>query len=306
MLTEAGSDIRKGLPLSESLGRHPGAFNRLFTALVKAGEAGGTLGTTLERLADYLERREDVRRKVISSLYYPVFVLIILGGAVAILLLKIAPMFEKVYRSFGADLPTPTRILMNVSGFLVRYAPEGFFLSLLVGFGLLLYGFTDKGRMLYDTLLLKIPVMGGLFLQSALATFARTLGLLMQSSVPVLDALHLSSQTVGNSLLRGGVEKARALVQDGGALTAGFRQAAVFPAILLQLMATGEETGEVEKLLFKAAEYYEKQVDALISRLTALIEPVLIVLMAGVIGTLDIIIYLPIFYLGLAMRRGMH
>lgn len=305
ILLAVGADLQKGQSLSEAMGRHPGAFSSLYVSLIKAGEAGGSLSATLDRLAEYLERSEDVRRKVISALYYPVFVMSFLAVCVAVLVLKIAPMFDRVYQSFGAELPAPTRVLMAVSGFLVRNLPIGFLLLLASAFAFLLFALSDRGRWLLDSARLRLPVFGTLIKDATMANFSRTFGLLLTSSVPVVDALALSSRTVSNILVAKGVETVRELIQDGHSIHAAMRKAMVFPAILVQLVATGEETGEVEKLLLKAADYYEKQVDSLISRLASLIEPMLIVLMGIVVGALVIVIYLPIFYLGMAMKRGM-
>jgi type IV pilus assembly protein PilC len=305
ILLAVAADLQKGQSLSEAMGKHPGAFNGLYVSLIKAGEAGGSLGNTLERLAEYLERSEEVRRKVASSLYYPVFVLAFLGVCVAVLVLKIAPMFDRVYKSFGADLPAPTRMLMAVSGFLVRNLPFGILLALAAGFGLFLFALSDRGRWYFDAARLRLPIFGTLLKDATMANFSRTFGLLLTSSVPVVDALALAGRTVGNALVRKGVETVREQIQDGHSIHAAMRRALVFPAILIQLVATGEETGEVEKLLLKAADYYEKKVDTLIGRLSSLIEPVLIVLMGAVVGALVIVIYLPIFYLGMAMKRGM-
>ncbi len=299
-------DLQKGKNLSEALAAHPGAFSRLFVALVRAGEAGGTLGVTLERLADYLERSEDTRRKVVSAMYYPSFVMLILAVSVGVLVLKIAPMFDRVYRSFNAKLPAPTRALMDLSQFLISHAGPTLLLLLVATVGVVAFALTPRGERFLHGAALKIPVLGGLLLSSLLATFARTFGLLLNSSVPVLDALQLTEKVVGHVILREGLEKVRNAVKEGGNLHVSLRKAGVFPSMLVQLVATGEETGEIEKLLFKAAEYYEKQVEATVTRLTSLIEPMLIVLMAVVVGTLVIIIYLPIFYLGMAMKRGLH
>jgi type IV pilus assembly protein PilC len=299
-------DLQKGKNLSEALAAHPGAFNRLFVALVRAGEAGGTLGVTLERLADYLERSEDTRRKVVSAMYYPMFVMLILAVSVAVLVLKIAPMFDRVYRSFNAKLPAPTRALMDFSQFLINHALPGTVVLIILVVSGTAFALTPRGERLLHAAALKMPVLGSLLLFSLLATFARTFGLLLNSSVPVLDALQLTEKVVGHVLIREGIEQVRNAVKDGGNLHAALRKATVFPSMLVQLVATGEETGEIEKLLFKAAEYYEKQVEAMVSRLTSLIEPMLIVLMAVVVGTLVIIIYLPIFYLGMAMKRGLN
>jgi type IV pilus assembly protein PilC len=178
-------------------------------------------------------------------------------------------------------------------------------MGLAAGAAFFLFALSDRGRWFLDAARLRLPVFGTLLKDATMANFSRTLGLLLTSSVPVVDSLALSARTVGNTLIARGVHSVRELIQDGHSIHAAMRKAMVFPAILVQLVATGEETGEVEKLLLKAADYYEKKVDTLIGRLASLIEPMLIVLMGIVVGALVIVIYLPIFYLGMAMKRGM-
>jgi type IV pilus assembly protein PilC len=305
ILLAVGADLQKGRSLSDSMAKHPGAFNRLYISLIKSGEAGGALGASLERLADYQERSEEVRRKVISALYYPLFVMGFLFVSVCVLVLKIAPMFDRVYRSFGADLPAPTKALMAGSRFFIAHLPMGILLAAVSVISLFLFILADRGRDLFDALKLKIPVLGALLQDSLMATYARTFGLLLQSGVPVIDALTLVAQTMGNTLVSKGVQAVRDAIKDGSSIHAAMRRTLVFPSLLIQLVATGEETGEVEKLLLKSADYYEKKVDALVGRLTSILEPMLIVLMGIVVGALVIVIYLPIFYLGMAMKRGM-
>jgi type IV pilus assembly protein PilC len=305
VLGAVAADLQKGRSLSEAMAKHPGAFNRLYVSLIRSGEAGGALGHALDRLADYLERSEDVRRKVISALYYPTFVMLFLAVSVCVLVLKIAPMFDRVYRSFGADLPAPTQALMSASRFFLDHLPFGILTLASSVIGVFLFSLTDRGRDLFDAAKLRVPILGTLLRDSLMATYSRTFGLLLQSGVPVLDSLLLVAQTVGNSIVEKGVRATSDFIKDGGTIHGAMRRSLVFPSLLVQLVATGEETGEVEKLLLKASEYYEKKVDALIGRLTSIIEPLLIVLMGVVVGALVIVIYLPIFYLGMAMKRGM-
>jgi type IV pilus assembly protein PilC len=243
---------------------------------------------------------------VVAALYYPVVVLSFLCICVAILLLKVAPMFESVYKSFGANLPAPTRALMNTSGFILDHI----FISFLVGIAALaaavVYSQTDRGRRAIDTLKLQVPVFGALLKDSIMARFSRTFSLLMSSSVPVLDSLALVAHAMTNVIIERAVLRAREAITRGKAVYAALEETYVFPDILIRLAETGEETGELDKLMLKGAEFYEKQVDSLIQKITSIIEPFLIILMAIVVGTLVVIIYLPIFYLGMAIRRGMH
>jgi len=215
-------------------------------------------------------------------------------------------MFESVYMSFGARLPGPTRMLMNTSNFILGH----FFISFLVVVGgiaaAVVYSQTDQGRFAIDSLKLKIPVFGVLIKDSIMARFARSFSLLMGSSVPVLDSLALVAHAMTNVIVERAVLRARESITRGKAVFAALEETYVFPDILIRLAETGEETGELDKLMEKGAEFYEKQVDSMIEKITSIIEPFLIILMAIVVGTLVVIIYLPIFYLGMAIRRGMH
>jgi len=306
VLLSVNGQVKKGSLLSDALARHPAVFPGVYTALIRSGEMGGHLGTILDGLADYLEKQEEAKQKVVSALYYPVFVLGFLGCAVAILLLKIAPMFNDVYRSFGARLPTPTLMLMHTSEFMVRNLPVTMLLLLIAGGATFFFAQTDRGQLFFDTVRLRIPIVGTLIHDSIMARFSRTLSLLLGSSVPILDGLALVARTVGNRCIGNGIATARERVAKGSKLNEALEKTAIFPQMLTQLVATGEESGRIEELLTRTAEFYEKQVDALVSRFTSLIEPLLIVLMGLIVGTLVIIIYLPIFYLGIAIKRGMN
>jgi len=299
-------DLKKGSSLSEALSKHPVAFAGLYVALVKSGEIGGALGTILDRLADHLEKSEDVRRKVVSALMYPLVVFGILIASVLILVLKIAPRFKEVYDSFGAELPGPTLIVMGTSEWMIRNFGNLSFSILVALTGAFLFFATDTGRKIRDDLKLRIPVFGPLVKEALMVHFSRTLSLLMSSSVPVLEALTLVGKAATNAVIEKGVATVKSLVQKGESVSRSMREAAIFPSLLVQLVATGEETGEIDKMLEKGAEFYEKQVDAFIGRLTSVIEPLLIIFMAVVVGTLVICIWLPIFNLGLAIRKGLN
>ncbi len=304
VLSNVCDEVNTGRSLSDSLARHPGAFSRLYIALVQAGEMSGTLGEVLDKLADYLERTEDVRRKVTSALYYPAFVLGVLAVSVYLLVVVVAPRFSRVYASFGAQLPLPTQILMQISSFLVDNIISGVMLTLAVMAAALFWSMTDRGHEVLDMAKLRLPILGKLIGDSILARFSRTLGLLMASSVPVLDAFTLVSRVVHNTITEKAVLKARDMIQEGRGISASLSNTRFFPDIVVQLVATGEETGELDRLFIKCGEYYEKEVDSLVSRITSLIEPFLIVLLGLVVGALVIIIYLPIFFLGSAMKQG--
>ena len=304
VLRKLSDDIRKGYSLSEAMQQHPGVFNPLYVALVTAGEVSGTLHTVLDELAEYLEKIEDTRRKVVSAMAYPVFILVFLAGVTWALFYYIIPMFAGVYGDFGADLPGPTLAAIAISDFIVNNVFGTILIVIAVVIGLFLIYLTDRGRYVIDGLKLKIPVIGGVLSNSIMSKFARTFSILMAAGVPIMDTMELTENVVQNAVVEGGVRKARVLVKEGYGVANAFRRTGLFPPTLLQMIATGEETGDMDKLLGKAAEFYEKLVDAVIDRLTSLIEPLLIVIMAAIVGSIIVVIYLPIFDLGDAISQG--
>jgi type IV pilus assembly protein PilC len=304
VLRKIGDDIRKGFSLSEAMEQHPGVFNPLYVALVQAGEVSGTLHTVLDELSDYLEKIEDTRRKVMSAMAYPIFILVFLIGVVWGMFYWIIPMFANVYADFNATLPEPTVIAINISNFIVNNVFMAILIFIMAIMGLFLVYLTDRGRYVMDTLKLRIPVVGGVINNSIMSKFSRTFSILMAAGVPIMDTMELTENVVQNAVVEGAVRRARVLVKEGYGVANAFRRTGQFPPTLLQMLATGEETGDMDKLLGKAAQFYEKLVDSVIDRLTSLIEPLLIVIMALVVGTIIIVIYLPIFDLGEAISQG--
>jgi type IV pilus assembly protein PilC len=296
--------IRKGYSLSEAMEQHPGVFNPLYVALVKAGEVSGTLHTVLDELSDYLEKIEDTRRKVTSAMAYPVFILIFLAGVVWAMFYYIIPLFAGVYADFNADLPGPTVLAINISNFITQNVFATVVILILAVFGLFLLYLTDRGRFVMDTMKLKIPVIGKVINNSIMSKFSRTFSILMAAGVPIMDTMELTEHVVQNAVVEDAVRKARILVKEGYGVANAFRRTGMFPPTLLQMIATGEETGDMDKLLSKAAQFYEKLVDSVIDRLTSLIEPLLIVIMAAIVGSIIVVIYLPIFDLGEAISQG--
>jgi len=301
VLKKISDDIRKGFSLSEAMEQHPGIFDNLYIALVKAGEVSGTLHTILDELSDYLEKIEDTRRKVNSAMVYPIFILIALAVVVWFLFYWLIPKFTEVYAQFGSDLPIATQTAVKVSEFINDHIVISVLFIIAFLLTIFILNLTDRGRYFFDTLKLKLPVLGTMITQSIMSKFARTFSILMASGVPIMETLELSENVVQNAVVENAVRKSRVMVKEGYSIAGAFRKTGVFPSTLLQLTATGEETGEMDKLLGKAAEFYEKLVDSVIDRLTSLIEPFLIIVMAAVVGTIIIVIYLPIFQLGAAM-----
>ena len=304
VLVQVSTDLKKGYSLSEALAKHPGVFSNLYVALVHAGEVSGNLHVILQQLSDYLESVSDTQRKVISALSYPVFSLVFLTGVVAFLMVVVVPMFKDVYDKFGAQLPFATRVLMNISQLIVK----NFFITVLIAvavvLGLWVLTKTRRGGLAWDTFKLRFPIFGGLLMSALMDKFSRTFGILIGSGVPVLESMSHAIRVVENRVIANGLRAASTLIKDGFAISVALRKSGAIPPIVVQLVATGEETGEINRLLEKVAEFYSKQVDATIGRLTALIEPILIIMIGAVIGIILISIYLPVFMLGRAVQAG--
>ncbi len=305
ILTEVGSSIRKGLNLSESLARHPGVFNNLFVAMTKAGEVSGNLNEILDQLASYLENLDDTRRKVKGAMTYPIFMVIFLGCMVLAMLVWIIPKFSEVYSQLGASLPGATKKMMDASAWLTENLGFMFFNFILVFLIMFLISKTQRGGFIIDTIKLKIPVFGSLLDQSILNKFCKTFGILIGAGVPVLEAMALLKKVVGNRVYEKAVEDAANYIRDGYNISTALRRTEIFPSILLQLVSTGEETGEIDDLLDRAADYYHKQVNALVDRMTTLIEPLLILMVGAVIALMVVLTYLPVFHLGSALQSGL-
>lgn len=305
VLAQVGNDLKKGMALSDSMANHPGVFSNLYVALVRAGEISGSLHITLEQLSNYLETIAETRRKVISAMAYPVFSLCFLILILTVLLVFIVPLFQDVYSKFGAKLPIATRTLILVSQVISQNFLAAVGIALTIIFLFWIISMTEKGGLAIDTVKLKFPVFGTLIMNSIMNKFAKTFGILLGSGVPVLDSLTQIQRVVGNKVVEKGIREMKVLIKDGFAISVAMKKVQAFPPTLVQLAATGEETGEIDDLLAKAADFYEKQVDAIVDRLTSLIEPLLIVLIGSVVLVIIISLYLPIFYLGMAVRSGL-
>ncbi len=297
------SEIKKGLQLSDAMAHYPYHFNNLFVALVKAGEVSGSLHTVLQDLADYLESVEDTRQNVKGAMYYPIFMVFFLLLVVFILLWKIIPQFTDIYTQLGATLPVPTQIMVTLS----ELISQNFFTSVLIIFFVFFWFWvltlTDRGEMVFDQMLLRMPVFGGLVHDSVMNKYAKTLGILFGSGVTVTEALKLVQGVVGNAVVGSAVGELQEMLKEGFSLSNAMIRTEVFPPTLIQLTQTGEETGELDILLKKAADFYQKQVDSVITRLTSLIEPLMIIAIGVVIATIVVVIYLPVFQFGQAVQQ---
>ena len=305
ILGTVSDNIRKGLNLSESLSRHPGVFNTLFVAMVKAGEVSGNLNEILEQLSSYLENLDDTRRKVKSAMNYPIFMILFLIGMLMVMLLVIIPKFSQVYSQLGAGLPAATRQMIDFSTWFGNNVGFLAFVTFTIISIIWLISKTQRGGFALDSFLLKIPVFGTLTEQSILNKFCKTFGILIGAGVPVLETTALLRKVVDNKVYERAIDDASDLIRDGYNISTALRRTEVFPSILLQLASTGEDTGELDDLLDRAADYYQKQVDALVDRMTTLIEPLLILLVGAVIALMVVLTYLPVFHLGSALQSGL-
>lgn len=295
------ANIRKGLLLSDALERHPGVFSSLYISLVRAGEVSGKLSETLDELSKYLETVEDTQRKVKSAMYYPVFIIAFLLGMLFITFTFIIPNFKSVYDQLGSELPYYTVLMVNIG----EWMQTNIFSVITFGFisfaSIWFVTLTDTGALLKDRVLLRLPIFGKLVEQSTLAKFSKTFGLLISAGVSVLDSMGLLKKVVDNRVYELSIESATNDIENGIGISRALNTTKKFPSILIQLLTTGEETGEIDTLSLKASEFYSKQVNATVDRLTSIIEPLLVVLVGGVIGIIIFITYLPIFHFGEAI-----
>jgi len=297
IISQTMRDVESGATLADALNKHTQVFNDLYVNMVEAGEAGGVLDVILARLATYLEKMNTLKRKVKSAMMYPAVVFVVTIAATVFMLVFIIPTFSKLYRDFGGELPGPTRIVIMLSDF-VRH--KWWLLGLIVfgGFqaGRHYYG-TKDGRANIDKLMLRIPVLGPVLLKSAIARFTRTLGTLVSSGVPILEGLEITAKAAGNTMVKNAVMKTRASISTGQTIADPLRQSEVFPPMVVQMISVGEETGALDEMLSKVADFYDEEVDNAVDAMTSIIEPIMIVLMGGIVGGMLIAMYLPIFKL---------
>jgi type IV pilus assembly protein PilC len=303
-LGDIASRIEQGEGLSDAMAAHPESFNRMYVSMIRAGERAGTLDQILDQLATYLEKVDAIKTKVRSAMAYPVFVLIFATIASLFLLLKIVPTFQGIYADLGQELPTVTRWVIAASDAIRANAFLSIGLVATILILLMIGARTPSGRYAYDTFLIRMPVFGPIIRKAIMSRFARTFGILLRSGLPLLDALELSRSAAGNAVVARAVDQVKQKVGAGQGITTAFRSTGKFPEMVLQLMSTGEESGEMDAMLLKASDFYDRQVEASVHGLTSLIEPVMIVLVGGMIGVIVVSMFLPIFYLGDAVMKG--
>ncbi len=297
VLLDIKASVEGGSTFADALRKHPKVFDSLYVNLIAAGEVGGILDTILNRLSGFLEKAEKLKGKIKSAMTYPAAVISIACLVVAGLLIWVVPIFQDMFASFGRALPAPTQLVVNMSHALTSY--WYLILGTIAGifFGLKYAYKTPKGRYYMDLTFLKIPVVGDLIRKTAVARFTRTLGTMLSSGVPILEALEIVAKTSGNVIIEEAVMKARASLSQGKTLAEPLMETKVFPGMVTQMIAVGESTGALDAMLTKIADFYEEEVDAAVDALTSLIEPMLMAFLGIVVGGLVIALYLPIFQL---------
>lgn len=297
IIGEIKKDVSAGSTFHEALAKHPLAFSPLFVNMAKAGESSGALDDIMERLASYLEKTELLVRKVRSALVYPAVVSIMAVLITLVLMLKVVPVFKSIFADFGGKLPLPTLILLAISDFLIHYFFIWFGFLVICIFLIVRFFKTDAGAILLDNYKLNMPVFGTIFRKVAVSKFSRTLATLVKSGVPILSALEIVSKTAGNRVIEKAVNNVRVSIREGESISEPLMKSKVFPPLVVRMISVGEKTGELEKMLSKIADFYDDQVDATVSGITSLIEPLIIAFLGIVIGTIVICMFLPIFKL---------
>ena len=302
VLDDVRETITAGSSFADALGLHPHIFDRLYVAVVRAGELSGSLPVVLDALTIYLEKSAQLRRKVLGAVTYPAVILAVAAGMVFTMIVFLVPVFEGVYARANTALPAPTRLLIAVSGVI-----RGYTLLVIVGAvaaAALLYGGAQsaRGRRLIDGAKLRVPLFGPLVRKAVLARTCRTLSVLLSSGIPLIEAMGTVARVSGNRVIEDALIEATAHVQDGGTIADTLKRTGEFPSMVVQFVATGEESGTLPAMLARAASYYEQQVDNTVATLSTLIEPIMIVVMGALAGGVIFALYLPIFSLGQAIK----
>ena len=288
-------DVESGNTVSDALAKHPKAFSNLYVNMVAAGEAGGILDTILMRLATFLEKNDALIRKVKGAMIYPGVIMAVAGIAIAVLLIFVIPVFENLFASAGLALPLPTRIVMGMSRFLNSY--WWVVLGSMVGgfFMLKRYHATNNGKLQIDRFLLRVPVLGDVLRKAAVSRFTRTLGTLVSSGVSILDGLEITAKTAGNRVVQDAIMESRSSIAGGDTIAQPLKKSGVFPPMVISMISVGEQTGGLDEMLSKIADFYDDEVDSAVSNLLSLLEPIMIVFLGVVVGGMVVSMYLPIF-----------
>ncbi len=300
VLNSVKESVESGSTFADSLAKHPKVFDDLYVHMIRAGEVGGILDTILGRLALMIEKRERIKKQIKSAMIYPSIVLFVAVAVVTILLIFVVPTFEKMFSDMGlGDLPLITAYVVAISDWLVKATPPGWAV-ILIAIGILMGAFyainsNEKGKFFFHTVYLKIPVVGDLIRKSTVASFTRTLGTLISSGVPIMDGLEIVAKVAGNKVFEQELNTVRSAISEGKTLTEPLKASKIFPNMVVQMIGVGEQTGALDTMLAKIADFYEEEVDDAVEALTAMIEPVLMVFLGVTVGGLAIAMYMPIF-----------
>src|SRR5713101_5658391 len=288
-------DVEGGSSLADAMRKHPKAFDDLFVNMIAAGEAGGILDTILKRLATYIEKAVKLKAQVKGAMVYPIAVISIAGIVIAVILWKVIPTFAAMFEGLGAQLPLPTRIVIAMSNWFVRLLPFMVVGGIAIVFMFKRYYATHNGRRVIDKIVLKLPIMGILMQKIAVARFCRTLATLMASGVPILDGLEITARTSGNAIIEDAIMAVRKGVESGLTVAQPLKESGVFPPMVVQMIGVGEQTGALDAMLSKIADFYEEEVDQAVSNLLTLMEPVMIAFLGVTVGGIVVSMYLPLF-----------
>lgn len=295
IINKTRTDVEGGMSLAEAMAKQPAAFDELYVNMVAAGEAGGILDVILNRLADYLEKVVKLKAQVKSAMIYPVTVITIAIGVVWIIMWKVIPVFAQLFAGLGGELPFLTRIVVSTSKIIGTWSPAIILGLVIIFFALRAYHKTYRGKRVLDGFLLKVPIMGELLRKIAVARFCRTLATLTSSGVPILDGLEITAKTAGNAIIHDAVMAVRKAVEEGKTLSGPLAQTKVFPKMVVQMINVGEQTGALDQMLSKIADFYEDEVDVAVDGLMKLMEPLMIVFLGGIIGVIVTAMYMPMY-----------
>ena len=297
------AEVEQGSTFADALGKHPKVFDDLFVNLVRAGEVGGILDTILNRLAQYMEKADKLKRKVKGAMVYPSAILVVSIGVITLLLVKVIPVFKKMFEEMGGALPAPTQMVVDLSAFMQEWI-----VFILAGMAAAVFSFFWARRRFRDfryrsdAVFLKAPVFGPLLRKVAVARFSRTLGTMISSGVPILEALDICARTAGNLVIESALIKTRMAISEGRTIAEPLEASGVFPGMVVQMIAVGEATGAMDQMLAKIADFYDDEVDAAVDALTALLEPIMMVFLGGTVGGMLVAMYLPIFKIAEAVK----
>ena len=287
--------VESGSTFADALAVHPKVFDELFVQLVRAGEIGGMLDTILQRLGAYIEKNEKLKRRVKGAMVYPSIVLVVAVGVTLVLLMFVTPTFEKMFKDFGGAMPAPTQFLIDLSHAFTNYWYLIFGIPVVLVVAWRAWVSTERGRRNWDAFMLKVPVIGPLVRKIAVARFSRTLGTMLSSGVPILDALEIVAKSAGNKVIERGILTVRARIAEGKNIAGPLAETKVFPPMVVQMIGVGEATGAMDQMLAKIADFYDDEVDVAVGALTSMIEPIMMVFLGGVVGGFLVAMYLPIF-----------